>query len=96
MLRSIGLQKDKGYIRLFSTDYRPLLTVFCPLRLKQVILTYSSAVEIFWIKLTLDINGRSWHHQYKRDTINHHQHERDTMINWRKSLSIRTLEVTEL
>ena len=69
------LQKYKGYIRLFSTDYCPFLTVFCPLRLKQVILTYSSAVEIFWINLTLRINGRSWNHQYKRDNINHHQHE---------------------
>ena len=54
------------------------------------------AVEIYWINLTLRINGRSWHHQYERDTICHHQHERDTMINWRKSLSIRTSEVTEL
>ena len=58
-------------------------------------LTYSSVVEIYWINLTLHINGRSWYHQYERDTI-HHQHERDTMINWRKASSIRTSEVTEL
>ena len=44
----------------------------------KIILTYSSAVEIYWINLTLRINGHSWHHQYKRDTM-HHQNERDTM-----------------
>ena len=60
------------------------------------ILTYLSAVEIYWINLTLRINGCSCHHQYKRDNINHHQHERDTMINWQKVLSIRMSEVTEL
>ena len=47
----------------------------------QVILTYFSAVKLYWINLTLRINGRSWHNQYNRDTICHHQHERDTTIN---------------
>ena len=47
---------------------------------EQVILTYSSAVEIYWINLTLRINGHSWHHQYKRDYINHLQHERYVKI----------------
>ena len=50
---------------------------------EQVILTHSSALEIYWINLTLRINGRSWHHQYKRDNICHNQHERYTMIKWR-------------
>ena len=42
----------------------------------QVVLKFSSAVEIFWINLTLRINGHSWHHQYKRNTICHHQHSK--------------------
>ena len=40
--------------------------------------------------LTLCINESSWHHQYNRDAIDHHQNERDNMINWLKTLSIRT------
>ena len=63
---------------------------------EQVILTYSSTVEIYWIKLTLHINRRSWHHQYKRDSINHIQHKRDTMIKWPRDLSERKSEVKEL
>ena len=59
-------------------------------------LTYSSAVEIYWINLTLCINGRSWHHQYKRDSINYLQHKRDTMIKWPRALSKQKSEVTEL
>ena len=59
-------------------------------------LTYSSAVEIYWINLTLRINGRSWHHQYKRDYIKYLQHERDTMILWQITLSKQTSEVTKL
>ena len=43
-------------------------------------LTYSSAVEIYWINLTLGINGHSRHHQYKKDYIKYLQHDRDTMI----------------
>ena len=46
----------------------------------QVILTYSSAVEIYWVDWVLRINGHSWHHQYKKDYIKYLQHERDTMI----------------
>ena len=62
---------------------------------EQAILTYLSAVETYWINLTLHTNGRSWNNQYKRDTINHHQHEIGTTINWKKVLSIRPSEVTE-
>ena len=62
----------------------------------QFILTYSSAVEIFWINLTLRINRRSWHHQYKRYYINHLQNKRHIMMNWPRVLLKRKLELTEL
>ena len=60
-------------------------------------ISYSSKqVEASRINLTLRINGRSWPHQYQKDTICHHQNEKDTMIHLQKALSIRPLEVTEL
>ena len=36
---------------------------------EQVILTYSSVVEIYSINLTLRINNRSWKHQHRMNTI---------------------------
>ena len=35
----------------------------------KVILTYSSAVEIYWINWMLPINVHSQHHEYKKDYI---------------------------
>ena len=64
------------------------------LKKEQVISTYSSVVEIYWMNLTLRINGRSCHHQYKRDSINHIHHEKDTMIKLLRYLSKRKSEVT--
>ena len=46
----------------------------------QVILTYLSVVEIYWINWMLRINVHSQNHQYNKDYIKYLQHERDTMI----------------
>ena len=50
-------------------------------------LTYFSAVEIYWVNWMLRTNGRSRHHQYKKDYINHLHYERDTMIKRSRVLS---------
>ena len=46
----------------------------------QVILTYSSAVEIYWINWMLLINVHSQNNQYNKDYIKYLQYEIDTMI----------------
>ena len=66
------------------------------LTMDQVILTYSSAVEIYRINWMLRINVNSQHHQYNKDYIKHLQHERDTMIWWQITLKKRMSEVKEL
>ena len=59
----------------------------------QVILTYSSAVKIYWINWMLRINVHSQHHQYNKDYIKYLQHERDTMILWKITLKKQMSEV---
>ena len=46
----------------------------------KFILTYLSAVEIYWFNWMLRINIHSQHHQYKKDYIKYLQDKRDTMI----------------